>query len=83
MYKNTTTKEPKTAQNDSFLISSAMVGLTLLDNTLPTPLVASENSVYVISAGKYDFNPLNNMVWTSSSASAEFSFTLYFVEIFN
>ena len=35
IYKKTTTNEPRTAQNDDFLISSAIVGLTLLDSILP------------------------------------------------
>ena len=35
MYRNTTTRDPRIAQIDDFLMSSAIVGLTLEDNIFP------------------------------------------------
>ena len=40
IYKKTTIKEPITARNELFLISSAIVGPTLMDDIIPTCLLS-------------------------------------------
>ena len=43
MYRKTTIKDPKMAQNEDCLISSAIVGLTFPDIIFPTLFSASKN----------------------------------------
>src|SRR5690606_37037410 len=85
IYKNTTTNDPMTAQNDSVLISSAMVGLTLLENICPIFLSPEPTlkSSKVIPFGRYGIKVSKSSDCTFSSASAVLTSTKYFVDIFN